>query len=139
MGVALQLYEQLTDAGEDKARARLIAEAFEALESRYPHLPDLVTTRQLSEAELRLLKEIELVRGEIKAVELKLTKEIEDVRGEIKAVELKLTKEIEAVRLETTALRGEIEKSRANVLQWSFVFWLTQFAAIAALVWKVWS
>ena len=34
MGVALELYEQLTDAGEDRARAPLIAEAFEALESR---------------------------------------------------------------------------------------------------------
>lgn len=45
---------------------------------------------------------------------------------------MRLLKEIELAR-------GEIEKSRANVLQWSFVFWLTQFAAIAALVWKVWS
>jgi len=32
MSAALQLYEQLTEAGDDKTRARLIAEAFDAKE-----------------------------------------------------------------------------------------------------------
>ncbi|WP_274607697.1 hypothetical protein [Thiohalocapsa halophila] len=35
MSAALQLYEQLTEAGDDKTRARLIAEAFDALEARF--------------------------------------------------------------------------------------------------------
>lgn len=52
MGVTLRLYEQLTDAGEDEARARLIAEAFEALDSRYPLLSDVATQAYLREAEL---------------------------------------------------------------------------------------
>ncbi len=108
MGVALRLYEQLTDAGEDKARARLIAEAFETLESRYPQLSDIATQANLRETELRLQKEIKEVEGrlqkEIKEVEGKLQKEIKEVEGklqkEIKEVEGRLRIEIEAVRLE---------------------------------------
>ena len=93
MGLALRLYEQLTDAGEDKARARLIAEAFETLESRYPQLSDVATQANLRETELRLQKEIKEVEG-------RLQKEIESVRLEIKEVEGRLRLEIEAVRLE---------------------------------------
>ncbi len=43
MNSAVQLYEALTSAPDDRTRARLIAEAFERLEERYPHLPDLAT------------------------------------------------------------------------------------------------
>ncbi|MEY4505290.1 MAG: hypothetical protein RL154_1590, partial [Pseudomonadota bacterium] len=57
-----------------------------------------------SETELRLLKEIEGVRLEIKETEFGLLKEIERVRLEltkdIESVRLELTKEIESVRLE---------------------------------------
>ena len=42
MSVALRLYEQLTEAPDDKTRARLIAEAFEAVEERYPEIRDRV-------------------------------------------------------------------------------------------------
>ncbi|MDF9391771.1 MULTISPECIES: hypothetical protein [Methylococcus] len=72
MSVALRLYEQLTEAGEDKTRAKLIAEAFEHLEDRYPQLKDVATAGQVRETELRLQKEI-------KEVELKLQKEIKEV------------------------------------------------------------
>jgi hypothetical protein len=47
MNSAVQLYEALTSAPDDRTRARLIAEAFERLEERYPHLQDLVTQRVL--------------------------------------------------------------------------------------------
>ncbi len=59
MSVALKLYDQLTDAGEDRHRARLIAEAFEALEERYPDFKDMATQGHVRESELRLQKEIE--------------------------------------------------------------------------------
>jgi hypothetical protein len=36
MSAALRLYEQLTEAKDDKTRARLIAEAFDELEARFP-------------------------------------------------------------------------------------------------------
>jgi len=40
MTSAVQLYEALATAPDDKTRAKLIAEAIERLEKRYPHLPD---------------------------------------------------------------------------------------------------
>ena len=58
MAVALRLYEQLTQAPDDKTRARLIAEALEEMEQRYPQLRDMATQESLRITELRLVKEI---------------------------------------------------------------------------------
>jgi len=58
---ALHIYEQLTDAPDDKARARIIAEAIGQLEDRYPQLREVATQPQLRETELRLQKEIKEV------------------------------------------------------------------------------
>ena len=76
MNSSVALYEALTAAPDDRARARVIAEAFERLEERYPHLPDLATQGHVRESELRLQKEIERLRGDV-------SKEIEQVRVEI--------------------------------------------------------
>ena len=132
----LELYDKLRLAPDEEARARLIAQAFSLLEARYPHLDDLVTTRELSTSELKLIKEIELVRaetekvrGELKESELRLVKEIEavraeiekvrgeteKVRGELKETELRLVKEIESVRAEIEKVRGETEKVRGEL------------------------
>nr|BAL54732.1 hypothetical conserved protein [uncultured beta proteobacterium] len=116
MSAVLDLYDRLRHAPDEETRARVIAEAFDLLESRYPHLDYLVTVRHLSETELRLTKEIEQVRAdltkEIEQVRAELTKEIEQVRGEVKATELKLVKEIEQVRADLTK---EIEQVRGEV------------------------
>jgi len=53
---ALYIYEQLTDAPDDKTRARIIAEAIGQLEDRYPQLKEVATQSQLRETELRLAK-----------------------------------------------------------------------------------
>ncbi len=131
----IDLYDRLANAPDERTRAKIIAEAFEMLEARYPHLPDLATRQNLSETELKLIKEIEQVR-------LELTREIEQVRAELKETELKLVKEIEQVKHETEQVRAELKvdiaRARANILQWSFVFWLTQFGAIALLLWRLW-
>jgi flagellar motor component MotA len=95
MSVALRLYEQLTEAGEDKTRAKLIAEAFEHLEDRYPQLKDVATSGQVRETELRLQKEI-------KEVEATLRLEIEKTRLEIREVEARLQKEIKEVEVRLT-------------------------------------
>ena len=124
MGYALKIYEAFREYGEEKAR--VLAEAFEELEKRYTQILDMATKRDLSETELRLIKEIEATRKEIKELELKLTKEVEqvrleveEVRKEIKEVELKLTKEIEEVRKEIKEvelkLTKEIEEIRNGV------------------------
>ena len=62
MSSSVALYEALTTAPDDRTRARVIAEAFERLEERYPHLPDLATQGHVREAELRLQKEIAHVK-----------------------------------------------------------------------------
>ena len=49
----IELYEKLSTATDDKTRARIIAEAFEALEERYPNLSDIATRQNLRETELR--------------------------------------------------------------------------------------
>lgn len=87
MGVALKLYEQLTDAGEDKERARLIAEAFDALKRRYPDFKDMATQGHVRESELRLQKEI-------KEVEARLQKEIQATKLQIREVAVRLTQAI---------------------------------------------
>jgi hypothetical protein len=61
MPSAVQLYEALATAPDDKTRAKLIAEAFERLEERCPHLPDLAIQAHLRKTELRLPEEMEQV------------------------------------------------------------------------------
>ncbi len=109
MSVALRLYEQLTEAGEDRTRAKAIADAFEQLEERYPNLKDVATEGHVRETELRLQKEIKEVDIRIKEVEAKLQKElreidlrIKDVDMRITQVEAKLTKEIKDVEIKLT-------------------------------------
>lgn len=121
MPSVIDLYERLATAGDDKTRARIIAEAFEALEERYPRLPETATRTYLSETKLRLIKEIEQLKADVKL-------EIEQLRTEMKVG-------IERVRAD---LRVELARGHANWLKWSFVFWLTQFGAIVLLLWRVW-
>jgi len=73
MGVALKLYDELRNASSDEERAHLIADAFERFEERYPNLQQVVTSAEARETELRLQKEIEDVRLEVKSAELRLT------------------------------------------------------------------
>ena len=105
--VALHLYRKLHEARNDEARSDAIVEAFSELEERFPGLKDTATRQHLGETELRLQKEIEGVRLEIKQVEGNLRKEIEGVRLEIEQVRL----EIEKSR--TDMKRIELEMARA--------------------------
>jgi len=135
---SVALYEALTNAPDDRARARVIAEAFERLEERYPHLPELATQGHVRESELRLQEEIEQVRAALRESELRLQKEIEQVRAELKLdieqvrtalreSELRLFKEIEQVR-------GEVARTKVDLLKWIVPMMFAQVAAIAALV-----
>lgn len=149
MSSVVALYDALASAPDDRARARLIAEAFERLEERYPHLGDMATQGHVRESELRLQKEIEQgqatlrieierVRAEIEKVRAELKADIEKVRADLKtdiealrsdlrATELRLLKEIEQVR-------AEIVRSRFDLLKWIVPLMFAQVAVIAALV-----
>ncbi|WP_295580747.1 DUF1640 domain-containing protein [uncultured Lamprocystis sp.] len=128
MGSVVELYEALASAPDERARARVIAAAFERLEERYPHLPDLVTNQQLRETELRLQKEIEQVRAD-------LTLQVERLRGEVKTQIEQLRGE---VKTQIEQLRGEvttaIERSRNTLLMWLIPLMFAQVGVMAALV-----
>ena len=100
MSAALRLYEQLSEATDDKTRARLIAEAFDALEDRFPQISDLATQGHVREGELRLQKEIKEVEGrlqkEMAEVEGRLRKDLEQIRLETKQVEVNLLRAMNA-------------------------------------------
>ena len=112
MSVALRLYDQLTEAADDKTRARLIAEAFEAVEERYPHVRELATQSDLTEKALLLQKEI-------KETEAKLQKEIKETEAklqkEIKETEAKLQKEIRAIDLRIAETEVRLQKEINNL------------------------
>jgi molecular chaperone GrpE (heat shock protein) len=120
----IELYERLRRAPDDDARARIIAEAFEQLEDRYPKIKDLATAGGLRETELRLQKEIEQVRAD-------LTREIEQVRAD-------LSLDIERVRKEITQVRADLsvqmERMRYSLLRWIFTLLATQVFALIVLV-----
>ncbi len=109
----ISVYEALISKElSEEEKAKIIAEAIDSLSKEFPKLKDVATGRELSETELRLTKEIEGTRKEIKELELKLTKEIEGVRKEIK-------------------------ETKFTMLKWQFVFWISQIAAIIAILYKV--
>ncbi|MFP4588121.1 MAG: hypothetical protein ACLFM3_08750 [Desulfohalobiaceae bacterium] len=112
----IDLYDSLLAAEDDRARARIIANAFERLEDRYPEIKDMVTASGLRETELRLQKEIEQVRAD-------LSKEIEQTRLRIEEVRSDLTKEI--------ALGNQ------KVLRWTTALMFAQLAAIFAALFGV--
>ncbi len=135
MGSVVELYEALASAPDERVRARLIAAAFERLEERYPHLPDLVTHQQVRETELRLQKEIEQVRADLSVQIEKLRgevkTEIEQLRGEVKTEIEQLRGEMRAMELR---LQKEIERSRNSLLMWLIPLMFAQVGAMAALV-----
>ncbi len=100
MSAALELYAQLTEAPDEKTRARLIADAFDALEARFPNISDLATQGHVRESELRLQKEIREVEArlqkEIKEVDARLQEHIKGVELQIKQVEVNLHKAMAA-------------------------------------------
>ena len=120
MSSSVALYEALTNAPDERARARVIAEAFERLEERYPHLPELATQGHVRESELRLQKEIEQIRAEIEQVRAELKHDIEQLRA--------------ALQLDIEQVRGDVARTKNDLLKWIVPLMFAQVAVIAALV-----
>ena len=114
MNSVVELYEALATAPDERARARLIADAFERLEERYPHLPDLATQGHVRETELRLQKEIEQVRADLRETELRLKKEIEQVGADLRETELRLKKDRTGRRGSAPDRAAVTERDRAG-------------------------
>uniref|UniRef100_UPI000731F517 hypothetical protein n=1 Tax=Thiohalocapsa sp. ML1 TaxID=1431688 RepID=UPI000731F517 len=111
MTLAFKLAEQVNDATDDRTRFRLIVDAIRELEEGWPRPGEIARGADVRETELRLQKEIEVVRKEIEVVR----KEIEVVRKEIKETELRLQKEIEVVRREIEVVRREIKETELRL------------------------
>lgn len=114
---ALHLYEQLTEAQDDKTRARVIAEAFGQLEEHYPHLKDLATQSHLRETELRLQKEIKEVEARLKVQIAEIVVKIAEVEVKIAEVEVRLTR---AIHRQTLWIIGSVGTIIAGIrlLEW---------------------
>ncbi len=149
---ALHIYEQLTDAPDEKSRARIIAEAIGQLEDRYPQLKEVATQPQLRETELRLLKEIQEVRLEIKEVEAGLNKKIseiaaslhKEIRGieaslhkEIREIEVRLSKEIHVMDLKIAENTTKIAETKAELVRWVVGVGLLQTTLLTGVLLRV--
>jgi len=118
-----------------KEDAQVIVKDIETLIS--DHKRELATKEDVKESELKLTKEIEIIRGEIKETELKLTREIELTRGEIRETELKLTREIELTRRETESVRLEVEKAKSSLVRW-FAGLLIAYTGVIVTILTLW-
>ena len=108
MSAALDLYAKLTETTDEKERARLIANAFDALGDRFPQLNDLATQGHIRESELRLQKEI-------KEVEVRLQKEIKGIELQIREVEARLQKEIKEIELRMRDIEARLQEQIKDV------------------------
>ncbi|NBC13673.1 MAG: DUF1640 domain-containing protein [Gammaproteobacteria bacterium] len=122
MSAALDLYAKLTEATDDKERARIIADAYDALDARFPQLNDLATQGHVRESELRLQKEIKEVEGrlqkEIKEVEARLQKEIKELELQIREVEARLQEQIKGVELQIKQVEVNLHQAMAAQTRW---------------------
>lgn len=149
---ALHIYEQLTDAPDEKSRARIIAEAIGQLEDRYPQLKEVATQPQLRETELRLLKEIQEVRLEIKEVEAGLNKKISEIAAslhkeireieaslhkEIREIEVRLSKEIHVMDLKIAENTTKIAETKAELVRWVVGVGLLQTTLLTGVLLRV--
>ena len=80
----------------------------------------------------------ELLSAQAERFERRLTEEISGLRAEmhesIAAVRLELHDGLAAVHREFGAIRHEMTDMKAEILKWSFLFWIGQVATTAALL-----
>ena len=111
MSVALDLYAKLTETTDDKKRARIIADAYDALDARFRQLNDLATQGHVRESELRLQKEIKEVEG-------RLQKEIKEVELQIREVEARLQEQLKGVELQIKQVEVNLHQAMAAQTRW---------------------
>ena len=146
----ISVYEALVSKDLSKEeKAKIVAEAIDSLSKEFPNLKHVATQRDLSETELKLMKEIKeldvKLSKDIQDSELRLTKEIENTRKEIKELDLKLTKEIKELDIKSSkerdaiklALTKEIENTKFTMLKWQFIFWASQMGVILTIAYKI--
>jgi len=110
----------------DDEKSLLVEEFINEINKEYPDLKYHATKQDVTQTELKLTKEIEKVRLEIKELDnkaskerekirLDLTKEIEKVRLEIKELDIKASEEREKIRLEIKDLDKKASEEREKI------------------------
>jgi hypothetical protein len=118
MSTAFDVYTKLKHTATDEERAEVIAQAFDALEARFPQITDLATQGHLRETELKLQKEI-------REVEARLQEQIKGVELQIREVDARLQERI-----------GQLEVSLHKALA-AQTRWLIGGLAILGVVLKL--
>ncbi|WP_456470831.1 hypothetical protein [Caminibacter sp.] len=112
-------------------KSEIVSELIEGINSEYPELKYHATKSDVKETELRLTKEIENTRKEIKELDVKLSREI-------KELDAKLTKEIENTRKEIkeldVKLTKEIETSKVTTIKWIVGMFIAQTSIIIGAI-----
>ena len=80
--VSLKILEALMQKDlTDEEKAKIIAEGFAELETRYLDLKNVSTKTDLSKTELKLIREIQIIQLNIKELENKTSKEIQESKN----------------------------------------------------------
>jgi len=134
-------------------KSEIVSELIEGINSEYPELKYHATKSDVKETELRLTKEIENTRKEIKELDVKLstemkeldarlTKEIENTRKEIKELDTKLSKEIKELDVKLSReikeldvkLTKEITISKVTTIKWIVGMFIAQTSIIIGAI-----
>ena len=92
-------------------------EGLRVMEFFMQHLPFNVATKD----------QVDALHVRIEQVQSKLIREIEQARAE-------LMREIEQVRAELTR---EIAETKVTMIRWAFLFWISQMAMLAGILFKL--
>ncbi len=136
MPSVLELYEKLKPKlGEDEARS-LLEYVESTVEQRAATKSDLERNsgelrEEIRRVEGELREEIRRVEGklreEIRQVEVKLREEINQLDGKLQTTESALRREIHQVR-------EDMQSMKADLIKWSFVFWVGAVAALSGVM-----
>ena len=119
----------------DNEKKLLVDEFIDEIKKEYPALKYHATKSDVTELELSLTKEIEIIRKEIKELDVKLSKDIKelDVRltKEIKELELSLTKEIKELDVRLTK---EMATNKTDTIKWVAGMLFVQVLALSGVL-----
>lgn len=122
----LKLYDDLRHAANEEEKDRIIAEAFDALDDRYPHLGNIVTRTDLSETELRLQKEIAEIKQEIAEIKQGMTGIKQEITQEIAKTNQEIAKVEASLKLDIANIKMDIADLKTSSIKWLLGFILAQ-------------
>jgi len=116
-------------------KSEIVSELIEGINSEYPELKYHATKSDVKETELRLTKEIENTRKEIKELDVKLSTEMKELDAkltkEIKELDVKLSREIKELDVKLTK---EIETSKVATIKWIVGMFIAQTSIIIGAI-----